>query len=1054
MSIRRGIVGLACPAAGFLLIAAPIRAQGVTGAAIQGQVLGPDSTPVAEAVVLASNTSNGERWRTGTTVGGRYQFEHLSVGGPYRIEVQAIGFEPVRRDGVFLSLGQRLRADFTLHAGVALLQPITVQAADDPLINSGRTGPSRIVGESTLARLPILGRNLLPVARLSPIVTGDGAVAGQNSRLTGVQVDGAAGGDLLGGLKTPGQDFGLRTVAVEAVKEVQVLAAPFDVRFGWFSTGLVNVVTKSGSNRFEGSLSGYFTSTGLVGKDAEGNRGEEFSASDVNAAFGGPILRDRAAFFVQGGVGHTEFPLATPRIGTDTTGGADSAGVGFRRSSITRLQEVMRESYGVEAGDTDPYPLAVPAGNVFGKLTLQLGVNSRLELSHEYSRSTPQAVDISCRVAYRVFCLSSTAFHLLERAHLTRVSWVTAPRPGVSNDLLLARSWYQHRCRTTDFPLVFVSVDAGDLGVGGNSLCTGDYAGQEVLELTDNLSVSAGSHRFTVGAHGELVELPTLQNLLYFFAPSWHFQSMDSLAAGTPDGYGGIVEHPAREGQPLSTLRTQLISPYVQDQWSVTPKLLLTLGLRADLPFVSGHPLRNPALQQALGIDNTRTPSGHPLWSPRLGMSYDLRGDGRTLLRGGIGLFAGRPAYRWFDEVYVHTGLDAIQVSCDSSNVPPFVTDVHRQPSACAGDEGMTQVGGPVNVFDPAFRFPRSLKLALGADHRLPGGWVGTVDLLFTRGVNQLDLRELNLAPPAAVALGEADRPLYGTLGDDGLLAPTRLSLAFGRVTQVRNARGDRALSVTAQLQKHFPGGKEVSASYSYTRARDRLSATEDGLDGNLDAVILDGTLEHRRLAPSAWGAPHRVTLLVTADLPLHFRVALFYEGIAGAPFTYRVDGDANGDGYWSNDAVYVPVTAEPGGDIALVAEDDQGQLVPAPESEYAALNRFIESEPCLRRQRGRVLRRNSCRNPWGSYTEARFSRIFPAAHGRSLELALDVFNLLHLLDRDWGLIRGADDTPLLQLAGYDPAGGRGTYRRLERVTGAVIDGTQWRMQLGARVMF
>jgi hypothetical protein len=218
--------------------------------------------------------------------------------------------------------------------------------------------------------------------------------------------------------------------------------------------------------------------------------------------------------------------------------------------------------------------------------------------------------------------------------------------------------------------------------------------------------------------------------------------------------------------------------------------------------------------------------------------------------------------------------------------------------------------------------------------------------------------------------------------------------------------------------------------------------------------VILDGRLGHRRLASSAWGPPHRITVLSTADLPLHFRLTLFYEGTSGVPFTYRVDGDANGDGYWSNDAVYVPVQVAPGGDIKLVVDDDQGQLVPAPASEYAELERFIEQERCLRDQRGRVLRRNSCRNPWGTYTDARLSRILPAAHGRSLELTLDLFNLQHLIDKDWGLIRGSDDTPLLQLVGYDPGAGRGIYRRLPRTRRAVLDGSQWRMQLGARLTF
>jgi hypothetical protein len=434
-------------------------------------------------------------------------------------------------------------------------------------------------------------------------------------------------------------------------------------------------------------------------------------------------------------------------------------------------------------------------------------------------------------------------------------------------------------------------------------------------------------------------------------------------------------------------------------------------------------------------------------------VSYDLHGDGRAFLRGGVGLFAGRPAYGWFNEVYIRTGLDAVTVDCDSTNVPRFTTDVRRQPVVCAGSESVTPVAGPVSTFDPEFRLPRTLKIALGADHRLPGGLVATLDLLYGQGVNQFDLRELNLAPPTGAAAGEADRPLYGTIGEDGLLQPTRRNPAFGRVTQVTNAHGDRGLSLTAQIQRQFEGGKELSASYTYTAARDLLSAGDDG-DTNLDGVTLDGTLAQRRRAPSAWNVPHRVTLFASANLPFRFRLTLFYQGSSGSRFDYRVAGDANGDGYF-NDAVYVPTNVVPGGDIRLVLENAEGQLVPAPATEYAELDRFIEKQSCLRRQRGRLLRRNSCRNPWTSETDARFSRLVPGPGGRSLELTLDVFNVLHLIDTDWGLIRGVDDTSLLELKGYDAAAGRGIYQFLPRRTAAAsyVD-SRWRMQLGARLGF
>jgi Carboxypeptidase regulatory-like domain/TonB dependent receptor len=1050
--------GLVGTLAGLSIGATALPAQGVTGTAIEGRVVTADGAAIAEAEVLATNASNGERWRTPTSGAGRFALEHLSVGGPYRIEVRAIGFEPVWRDGVSLSLGQRLRLDFTLRPGVAVLEPITVHAADDPLINPGRTGPSYVVAESTLARLPVPGRDLTQVALLSPLVTqgpGGLSVAGQSARLTQLQIDGAASSDLLGGVGTFGSGlFGARTIAVEAVKEVQVLAAPFDVRFGSFSAGLVNVVTKSGSNRFGGSITGYFAGQNFQGKDPSGSRGDEFKNGEIGLTFGGPIARDRAAFFLQAGLQHASAPFETVTIGTDTTGGADSAGIGFRRASAIRFQEILRETYGVDAGTPDRYPATLPARNLFAKVTVQLGVNSRLELSHDYSHAGLDFLfSPGCRIPYEVYCLTSHAQSLPVTVHATQLAWTAVPGARLTNELLLAHHWARQTCTAAiSFPSTFAHADAGELVAGAGLPCRGDRVEQQISELTDNLTLAAGAHRLTFGTHGELIRVPTHENLQYFFHAAWHFGSLDSLDAGLPGSYDATVPSPARPPGPLSNLGTEQLGLYFQDQWNATPRLLLTAGLRGDVPFASRRPVANPALLQALGVDNTLTPSGHVLWSPRLGASYDLQGDGTTFLRGGIGLFAGRPAFRWFNEVFVHTGLDAVEVICDGTNVPAFNPDIEHPPTACEGTAG-NPVAGPVHVFDPDFRFPRTLKIAAGADHRLPWGLVGTVDLLYTQGVDQLNLTELNLGPPVGVSAGEESRPLYGAIDTNGAVTPSRRSPAFSRVTQVGNASGDRSVSVTAQLQKRFPGGQELSASYTYTRARDLLSATEDGLDANLDVVPLDGTLAGRRLAPSVWSVPHRVTLLATADLPLRLRLTLFYEGRSGTPYTYTVTGDANADDF-GNDAVYVPSSATPGGDVNLVVRDEFGQTAPAPASVYVELDQFIEREGCLREQRGRIMRRNSCRNPWVNNTNARLSKVFRTLPGQSVELTLDVFNLLHLLDGDWGTVRGIEGTGLLELVGYDAARGRGIYNLA--IPHHTVDGdaSRWRMQLGARYVF
>jgi hypothetical protein len=474
--------------------------------------------------------------------------------------------------------------------------------------------------------------------------------------------------------------------------------------------------------------------------------------------------------------------------------------------------------------------------------------------------------------------------------------------------------------------------------------------------------------------------------------------------------------------------------------------------MRLDLPFLSDYPPQNPDLLAGLGLNTAVTPSGHALWSPRLGLSYDASGQGRTFLRGGIGLFAGRPAYIWFREAHFNTGGQQRRLACTGDATPAFTLDPSRQPTQCAGLEEPVPV---IAYFDPRFRFPRSLKLALGADQRLPWGIVGTVDILYAKGVGQFAERDVNLGPPVGAAAGEGGRALYGSIDPaTGQSEPGRRDPAFGPVIEMFNRSGARAWSLALQLQKRFLPGTELGAAYTYTDARDRQSTPADQSYENLTASPLDGTWAHPNLRTSIYSRPHKVMFTGTFDLPLRFALGFIYTGFSGDPLTYIVLGDANADGIdnlfgntGDNDPVYVPRDAS---DITL-----------ADPTEYDTLERIIGRESCLHRQRGRLLKRNSCRQPWINSLDVRLTKALPAGHGQSLELSADIFNFLNLLDRGWGLQRftfqelgtgSFGRVSLLRLVGYDPEHGRGIYRVLAPHLQEIdSEASRWRLRLSAR---
>ena len=236
-----------------LWIPGAARAQAVTTAAIYGAVSGADSAGIEEAIVSVTNTATGERWQVSTRAGGRYYVEYLSLGGPYTVEARAIGFQPTSRPAIVLSLAERERVDFQLISSIVTLPEIAVSAAADDRINPGRTGPAQTFTDTLISRLPVVRRNFYHLIQLSPQAApspaGGASIAGQNDRLNGLQIDGGSNNDLSGyagggGIETPGA--GVRTLSVEAIRELQVATAPFDVRFGTFAAGLINVVTRSG----------------------------------------------------------------------------------------------------------------------------------------------------------------------------------------------------------------------------------------------------------------------------------------------------------------------------------------------------------------------------------------------------------------------------------------------------------------------------------------------------------------------------------------------------------------------------------------------------------------------------------------------------------------------------------------------------------------------------------------------------------------------------------------------------------------------------------------
>src|SRR4029077_4943211 len=316
-----------------------------------------------------------------------------------------------------------------------------------------------------------------------------------------------------------------------------------------------------------------------------------------------------------------------------------------------------------------------------------------------------------------------------------------------------------------------------------------------------------------------------------------------------------------------------------------------------------------------------------------------------------------------------------------------------------------------VNYFDPSFKFPQDLKISLGADRKLPWDVVGTFDLLYTKSLEQFYLKEVNLKGVQGASGGEGGRPLYGTINPiPGRATASRLAPGFSQVIEHKNDSRDRSVFATGQLQKTL-GRVSFNVGYTYSHTEDVISLTSSIASSNLNFAALDGTLDNRNLRTSAFDTPHKITASGTVNLPGNVDLSLVYIGFSGFPFSYVVQGDANADGISGNDMIYVPRNRS---DITLSDTTT---------ATWNKLNGFISGEDCLNNNRGRLLPRNSCRNPWQDYLNARIVKGFRTLNGQSVELSIDVFNILNLLNGTWGRITQTaqfEEQPMLTQTGYD----------------------------------
>ncbi len=1007
----------ACRVAVAVLLMSPggrAPAQGIASAGIRGTVRAEDADGalrLSDAHVHVVHSATGFPADVDARH-GRFLIQGLEPGGPYIVTVRRLGYVAQRLD-VVLKLGEVLELDFALRAVATRLDSMVVGAHQrlSSELSYARGGTASTIDESVLSRLPTLNRDFYDFVRLVPQVsTKTGApssafsAGGVGFQFNNFLVNGVPDRATSTNLSNP--STGARSVPLEAVQEYQVLVAAYDVRYGDFAGALVNTVTKSGTNVWHGSAFTYARND-LIARHIADSTSAGYDRVQYGFGIGGPIVRDRLHFFIAPEVQYFAFPAAGPYVGQAANA---ERPVPVSAADLARLNGIMRQ-YGLAAGSAGPVENGNPLRNVFSRLDLAVPAwNSRVVLWTNYSGSDD--VELS-RAARDTFSLSTNQVSRASSDLLSAIQIHTAlsRAGGGHNELLLSDHLTNlHPITGVRQPIVRVLVEGTSgspvvINTGTHEMGQDTWIHSSTLVAQDNLTLPipfATSHIVTVG--GEVEHFRLQRGGIPGAYGAWTFGSLDSLEHGDANRYDVGLDL----GDVTVPLGGTQYAAYLSDQWEAHRLFSVTAGLRADLLALDGNAPYNAAVEANFGRRTDQMPRRRIELAPRVGFMWDIGKRRRDRLRGGAGIFTSRYPLAWIHTALSSYGTGLAMLHCvrGASSVrqppPPFSPDYSAPPTACAGATPITQ--GDVDLLDRDLRMMRVARASLAYDASLPGRLSFTGEALVTRSLSDFAFVNLNLPDPKTT--DSHGRVMFGSIGPQGTATQAPRS-GFSEVIDLKNTSGGRSYHLSARLEKELTDRATGSIAYTYSRARDAETPLRVNTRGTTiwaTARVLSGRDDDFTPGISANDIPHRVVLYGAYAMPWtrwRSELSFYYVGESGRPFTYvawgtRLRGDLNADGTNANDPIYVPRSAFDTSEIRLDASGDSLLL------QQAALEAFIQGSPCLRSQRGRIVARNSCREPWSNTTVAALRQTIPLG-GRRVEAQVEIYNVLNLLRDRWG---------------------------------------------------
>lgn len=1064
----------------FFLLCSPAVLAQVTTATLSGIVKDPKGNALPAATVVVEFPDAGIKQVLATKGDGRFTVPNLRVGGPYKVTATFVNFQQTVIDNVFLELGQNNSVDIQLTEKAGELEKVTVTSRTG-IIDNKRTGASLNISSRLIRSLPTISRSADDYLRLTPSAsfTYNGlSFAGRNGQYNNFSLDGAVFNNPFGlDAPTPGGQTNAQPISLDAIDQIQVNIAPYDVTQAGFTGAGVNTVTKSGNNNFSGTAYAFYRNESLTGSKIEKNKLVLPDLKQLQTGFslGGPIIKNKLFYFL-----NFETEQRSDEASSYVAQNGDNVGKTntsrVLESDLQSVSSILAQRFNYNTGPYQRYTLDQTNYKWLVKLDWNITAAHRLSFTYnglDAQKDKPAHPSAIGRRGpdFTTLQFQNSGYEIVNKLQSFGVELKSTFGSDYANKLRVVYTTFRDKRNpfSTPFPVINITKNGTRYIVAGHEpFSINNRLNQDAFQVTNNFNLFFKKHTVTAGASFESFKFANSFNLTGYgfaiFSDADIKTFIDSVPVGGnyvfgANGYPLDVDVNYAKNRAMANqwtwyyLTVGQLSGYLQDEWQVTDNFRLTAGLRMDIPFYfnasystpnlnpdgsfagtfiegeptvankdnlvlfdeNGKPLTNGPGKD---VDNTRLPSKKPLLSPRVGFNWDVKGDKTVQVRGGSGLFTGRFPFVWLGN---HIGN-------------PFRSFY--------------------NVTDRNFKWPQVWRSNIGTDIKIPYGTIFTVDVAYTKDVNGMMVRNYKLGTPTGTLnSGTGDnRKVYlaGDQGSDNTYAFTNTSVGY-------------QFNLTFQAQQNFGSGFYAMFGYNYLLAKDASSISAEISSDAFDRNPILNNANKAVLSRSLYGNTHRFVAAFSKRFTYAERyattISLFGSWNSGNRFAYVYGGDINNDGTSTNDLLYVPTDAEIDNMQFNSLTDVNGNIQNA-AAQRQALKQYLANEKYLSKHRGEYTEKYAGQNPWLSQVDLRILQDFIVTKKKDkiVQLSLDFVNIGNLLNSNWGIVKYATTSGYFQPLSVAYNGNAPAYQfdpSLKSTFTASPDlPSRWQMQIGVRLIF